>query len=393
MENKKHCNLDIYDLVFLIRKYKKNELSNAEEFILNEWLSCDPRNKILLHRITEQDSLEAINYMLSIDTKQRLLDLNSQLSNNRKNDLKWLRYTAAACVAFVIAAVSIYTIMIPKEGGGQHVSQVETEDSYFHKEQKVLFIDGQKSQVFKLAHHNGEIELNSFEEGQALSEVDIEHSNPNLSKIVTPKGVKIKFHLQDGTLVHLNSNSELSFNSDIQNDKHREVWLNGEAYFEVVHNKTPFIVHMQDDAVEVLGTKFNIDTYESSGFLQVNLLEGSVSVSIKHIGSDEFLVPGNQLTYDRGNKRRNIKNIPIARMAPWLKDVVIFESQTIQEITRKLSNWYDVEFVMDENPPISLFTAELSLREGLTSLLTKLEMTEKVRFDRLSGNKIRVRKL
>lgn len=395
MYNNKTCNLSVSELVYLITKYKQNELNHDESTLLMRWVECSPGNKELLERILQEESDEAIEFMLSIDVDMRYAELSNSIKTKRKMRGQWRKLSVAACFLLALTLISVYYLKRDALKEPVQLSANIVEESYFQTDNEVLFIDGENQQVFKVPATKESLSVNQLTNGELIKDKDIHTSigSHQISRIITPKGKKVKFYLNDGTLVHLNADSEISFKINMEDHDRREVWLDGEAYFEVIHNNNSFIVHSGEETVEVFGTTFNVDSFKDNPYMQVSLLEGSVSVSVTNIGLNKVLRPGHQFTYNDLKKNYEIENVPTAKMALWLRDQVSFEQKSIQEITKKLSRWYNVDFVFDKNPPQSLFTAELSLIESLPELLDKLEMTKKVKFERLGGNKIAVRQL
>ena len=119
-----------------------------------------------------------------------------------------------------------------------------------------------------------------------------------------PPGRKVTTRLPDGSVVMLNSGSQISFPEQFKGDS-REISLTGEAFFEVEHNpEIPFIVSMNGDKVRVLGTSFNIRSYPEDSVVQVSVATGRVSYSIPS-GESVMLLPDQLATYDltKGAKR------------------------------------------------------------------------------------------
>src|SRR5690606_24364994 len=101
---------------------------------------------------------------------------------------------------------------------------------------------------------------------------------PQLVTLATPRAGQYAVTLSDGTRVWLNSVSELVYPTRFD-DQERNVWVKGEAYFEVAHDSNrPFIVHSAKQNIRVLGTKFNIHAYDDEIIHHTTLVQGSVEV-------------------------------------------------------------------------------------------------------------------
>ena len=135
----------------------------------------------------------------------------------------------------------------------------------------------------------------------SLSYVILKDNDPRtLNTLVIPETQTFKVSLSDGTEVWLNSLSQIKFPFVFSREK-REVWVNGEAYFKVAKNPyCPFIVHTSLTDIKVLGTEFNVNTYDS---LQTNvaLIRGSVSTRSKS-GQSILLKPGFQAEFSKGKQ-------------------------------------------------------------------------------------------
>lgn len=120
-------------------------------------------------------------------------------------------------------------------------------------------------------------------------------------QIEIPQGAQSKLILPDSTLVYLNGGTIIKYDASFQNKAEREVYLNGEAYFEVAKDaEKPFIVHAADLNIKVLGTKFNVSSYLDEPNIKVSLLEGRVKVSMASDETDKFyLLPNEQAVYDK----------------------------------------------------------------------------------------------
>ncbi|MFA6872332.1 MAG: FecR family protein [Bacteroidaceae bacterium] len=158
-----------------------------------------------------------------------------------------------------------------------------------------------------------------------------------MQKIHVPAGQRVNLQLADGTVVWLNSRSTLEYPS-VFNKKNRLVKLEGEAYFEVSHNKKkPFIVSTHQGRIEVLGTKFNLRAYLNDEFT-TSLLEGSVKV---HVGSQNLLLKPSQMAYLSGGR---LQSAPIVDYNEyrWKEGLICFKNQTFAAIIKRFEICYGV---------------------------------------------------
>jgi len=196
-------------------------------------------------------------------------------------------------------------------------------------------------------------------------------------KISTPRGGTYEVILADGTHVWLNAASKLEFPAQFSG-KQRLVSLTGEGYFEVASNKQkPFKVLSGGQAVEVLGTHFNINAYEDERAIKTTLLEGSVVVSSD--SGYELLKPGEQAV--NANKHISVSKVNVSIPVAWKNKQFLFERESIQSIMRMVERWYDVEVSYSAEIPEETFSGGVSRFDKLSEVLKSLESTGKVKFE------------
>jgi ferric-dicitrate binding protein FerR (iron transport regulator) len=199
----------------------------------------------------------------------------------------------------------------------------------------------------------------------------------NLHTLSTPVGGQYQLRLPDGTKVWLNAASKLRYPSRFTSDE-RRVELNGEAYFEVVKNeKQPFRVVLNDSAViTVLGTHFNVMSYQNENAKEITLVEGKVSVK-KDIRTEE-LNPGMQAKVVGANISI-INAVDTEEVTGWKNGLFVFHDASIESIMRQVERWYDARVVY-QGEIKQQFNATIHRREPLSKLLRLLELNGYVKF-------------
>ncbi|MDN5216668.1 FecR domain-containing protein [Fulvivirgaceae bacterium BMA12] len=169
-----------------------------------------------------------------------------------------------------------------------------------------------------------------------------------------PRGKRTIQTLADGTVVHLNANSRLKYAKTFSGDA-REVFLEGEAYFDVVSNpEKPFIVHTPEIATRVLGTSFNVRAYSDEPEVKVSLLEGKVEISNSQSAAarKHFLSPDQQYIFNRKDTTININtNTDLEKAIAWKENRLIIDGESLEEAVKKLEIWYGVSIKI-ANPAI-----------------------------------------
>lgn len=172
--------------------------------------------------------------------------------------------------------------------------------------------------------------------------------NQPLLSVTSSTGQQKKITLTDGTEVTLNSQSTLHY-KDVFNGAKREVYLEGEAFFNVVHDaQHPFIVHTQKLHVQVLGTSFNVRAYARDRKTTVSVATGKVGVNVSNSAHANMLLPGDRLSYNADN------NIQTDHINPddvlgWQKGILIFHQESIRDIAPVLERYYGVHIYFGKN--------------------------------------------
>ncbi len=248
------------------------------------------------------------------------------------------------------------------------------------------------------------INLTDMEEGAALEQAGmkiVKKSNGELvyeiantsarqerlgsNTIETPVGGQYQIVLPDGTKVWLNSSSSLQYPVRFAANE-RKVVLDGEAYFEVRSDKKkPFRVVSEGQTVEVLGTKFNVNTYKDEPTVKTTLLEGSVKVSLASIS--KILCPGEQASTTGQNIE--ISLVDTEQVVAWYKGDFVFDGVELKSIMRQISRWYDVEVIYQQDVGNVKFGGSISRSKDIQEVLKILAMTKGVNF-KVEGRRVLV---
>jgi transmembrane sensor len=220
--------------------------------------------------------------------------------------------------------------------------------------------------------------------GTAQSEIALV---PN--SISTPNGGQWQVILPDGSKVWLNSASSLDYPASFKNQKERIVRLTGEAYFEVAKDKLhPFIVKSDKQTVAVLGTHFNINSYDNEAAVKTTLEEGSIKITNLN-GIEKILVPGQEAMLT--GTRLAIHEADLTEALAWKNGYFRFNDENIQSIMRKLARWYDIEVYYKDDTPTDGLNGKVSRYKNISQVLKALEATKIVHF-KVEGRRVTVMK-
>lgn len=158
-----------------------------------------------------------------------------------------------------------------------------------------------------------------------------------------PYGKTFSIVLSDGTRVNLNSGSSLRYPTIFSKDSlQRQVFLDGEAYFNVTSEKErPFIVNSEGMNIEVLGTKFNLTSYQEDEKAYAVLVEGSINAQNPKSEQRITVKPGQKVFYE--NSDLLTQKTDIRKYIAWVDGELVFIKDSFHVIKNKIERQYDVE--------------------------------------------------
>ncbi|WP_159445044.1 FecR family protein [Filimonas lacunae] len=232
----------------------------------------------------------------------------------------------------------------------------------------------------------------------------------NWQEKYTPKKVKSTIVLTDGTRVILNSDSKLKFPESFTGSK-REVFLTGEAYFDVAKNANhPFIIHTPKMDIRVLGTAFNVRTYANEATSETTLIQGAIEINVADRPSDKIYLKPNDKFVLTNNAHETGKEVAATvkqAAAPssyslatlthystndssdivetsWINNKLVFRNEDFGSLAKKLERWYGVNVYFQNEQQESLRFTGVFEKESLEQALSALQLTEKFQF-RIKG--------
>lgn len=162
-----------------------------------------------------------------------------------------------------------------------------------------------------------------------------------------PNGMTDGLTLSDGTHIRLNAGSTILYPRKFSRfASHREVYLEGEAHFDVAKDtKHPFIVHVGNLRIRVLGTQFNVKAYVGDENVTTTLEEGKINVS--NDKQSALLNPGEQLVYNRINGHMRKFAVDSGRYNAWMQGKLVFEQEPLYRVIADVCRKYNVEINVD----------------------------------------------
>lgn len=226
-----------------------------------------------------------------------------------------------------------------------------------------------------------------------------------------PTGGLYRVVLPDGSKVWLNAASRLRFPVTFNGATKRQVYLNGEAYFEIAKTTTPFIVVTNMQEIEVLGTHFNVCAYDNEKAIKTTLIEGSVRLrpsmyldklpaTLDPSSLDPLPIITGKRTYGEGvvlkpnqeailiGDKIVVKAVDANEAIAWTDGEYIFRNASLETVMHTITRWYDMEVVYEHEKAASiLLGGAISRSSEITDVLKMLELTANVHF-KIQDNKI-----
>jgi len=203
------------------------------------------------------------------------------------------------------------------------------------------------------------------------------NNETKLATISSPRGQITSLTLFDGSTVWLNSESTIKYTSDFNTNK-REVYVEGEAYFEVTHDKkNPFIVNLGNSQVKVYGTSFNVKAYPGSDHIEAVLMKGKIEFSAnKH---SVMLSPDERVVYSPQKGTIVKDQVDVEKTSSWKKGKYYYSNESLSNIIWQLQRWYDIEIVFNDKVLSSYtFTGVINREKSIQYNLKLIELTNKI---------------
>jgi ferric-dicitrate binding protein FerR (iron transport regulator) len=211
-------------------------------------------------------------------------------------------------------------------------------------------------------------------------------STASLVEVYSPYGSRTKFLLPDGSVGWLNGGSSVQY--PVSFGQERRVVLNGEAFFEVVKNpQSPFIVDGNSLQIKVLGTSFNVVSYDQDSISEVVVATGKVEVSGE--GQKQVLSPSERLISNRLTNKVTRSNVDAENYISWRTGELKFLNDNLDEVVRKLSRYYYADIEVGQDVDKKQQFRAIMQNESLEEILKYMKLTMDIDFiiqERAAGN-------
>jgi len=338
------------DIKILIVKYLTGSATTNDLDTLAEWIENPKNKKVFKEYVEIHYSVFCI--MKEPNTQKVINKLLSTIQKEKSFVYKLKKYSVYKYAAALLVIGLMIFVSTHRRNDKENFEEpilINNEEVIMPGFNKAILTldDGsqvalEKGEVFNNKNFNSNGDKISYQKGK-LKAGEIKYNY-----LTIPRGGQFFLELSDGTLVWLNSESQLKYPVNFNKGETRKVELvYGEAFFDVSpsidHSNSSFVVINKSQEVEVLGTEFNIKAYLGESNIYTTLVEGKVSVSSGL--ETRILKPSQQLHLNLENNTKTIKTVDVYNEIAWKEGVFSFENKSLKDMMIVLSRWYDVDVI------------------------------------------------
>ena len=357
--------VDLEEYIQRFKDYMDGNLSPEELACFREWVAKEPARQRLLKRIEAKHLIAAKLRFAENGWKEEDWEKVKRRLYRSRRVKRLYQYAAAASVILLLGLGSVW--ILNREKARKFPVIVQTDNA--PAQEQSIRLELASGKQFNL---NDTVPIDINEEGTLLktteggslsvkTEATSEHPDTNIkyNRLVVPRTKNYHLVLADGSNIWVNSETTIEFPSDFSGTERRVRLLSGEAFFDVTPDKSkPFIVSTPEMEVNVLGTTFNVMAYAGEPQTEVTLVAGIVGVKTEH--TEARLSPSEQFRLELKSGKYKIDKVDVHLYVDWKKGVLNFTALPLQELSKRISRWYDVEFKFAQEDVKRLkFTGEL----------------------------------
>ncbi|WP_299324172.1 FecR family protein [uncultured Maribacter sp.] len=373
-------------------RYLNNSATGPDLDILNNWIQ-NPSNDILFKEYIETHF--AITISMNKPDPSEIRKLLLKEIRKEKNIFyhikpkSILKYAAVGLlflgVGYIVQTEFGKSVLEDIPSPKEESITLELENGNI----KVISEDGSA----KIVDFNGKV-VGKQHGGQLIYSDDAVASKVSYNTLTVPYGKRFDLSLSDGTKVYLNAGTSLRYPVKFIEGQIRQVFLKGEAYFDVTEDKkNPFVVNAYELNVQVVGTEFNVIAYPENTNTDVILIEGSVGLfeSKEEFDVDKniMLQPGFKGSFDKEYKTVDTKKVNTTLYTSWINGTIVFRNEPFENILKSLERQYNTT-IINNNTTLGqeTFNASIELeRESLEEVLNYFNKVYAIDY-RVVNNKV-----
>ncbi|MDR0962586.1 MAG: FecR domain-containing protein [Mediterranea sp.] len=310
---------------------------------------------------------------------QAIQTANADEAHKRKRRRVWLTTSivSAACVAGLLV-VSLLIKPTVAETDIENFARHEPPANYQAPNTQLILSDKQtvelKEKESVIVYDSTSIKVNNHPQ-------KIVNTQPSTyNRLIVPMGKRSTLTLADGSRLWVNAGTQVVYPVTFQ-DNRREIYVDGEIYIDVAADATrPFVVKTKEIDVQVIGTEFNVTSYDDETVTRVVLVKGAVNITDKSNRSETVLAPDEMFEHNPSGDR--VESVDVSLFTAWKEGMFIFRGDRISTILRRLSKYYGEEIVCDEASGELRCSGKLDLKSSLDEVLRGLTITAPIAYSR-----------
>ena len=324
----------------LILRYLQGEATEEEIKTLFDWVDSAAKNREEFITYKKVWALSAISTDENTNDFKKIQFKIKAIQNKKIRSISY-RYAAVLVFGLFIASVFVYqfsleespNILLELSNGSKKIISLDKNQDIFNRDGELLGIQREGTISYEDITDNGSAEL-------------------VFNTLSVPYAKRLHLVFSDGSSVFLNAGTTIKFPVKFLKGQPREVFLNGEAFFDIVKDKKhAFIVQSNRLRTKVYGTKFNVNSYRNNELDQIVLQEGSVGVKSngEQIKTNtEILLKPNEIAILDKTDLLYKQKVDIKSHIAWVKGVFMFKNERFEDIFKKLERHYDVSIQINQ---------------------------------------------
>ncbi len=340
------------NIIKLISNYYTGSLTESDSLTLMSWINEHPDNKDAFKQyISLLHDYKKIRFIEQHDSKRTFHDLSGGL--NKKARIRLIRNFSIAASFLILISLGIAIRFNTKsKDHSMEQARIDQLGETGSRKASLTFANGNTVNLDAIENQTFQEEdgtLIEKDNSNTLSyKSDSKATDSNLFNTVeVPRGGEYSLVLSDGSKVWLNAESSIRFPVSF-NSAERAVFLTGEAFFDVKSDiDRPFVVHLLNAKVKVLGTRFNLNGYPERDYISATLVDGELEVYTKT--QKEKIYPGTQALLYKADDNIEVNKVNTNLYTSWVDGILEFENRDLEFIMIQLSRWYQVDFKFNDN--------------------------------------------
>jgi transmembrane sensor len=333
------------EINILIDKFLSGNIADNDFQLLQGELKT-PKNKKVLEELIEVNAFIHPEKKVNLDVLKVYDKISKDLGfSNTKRNLGY-RISKYAAVFIGLLGVAYYFQVLYTTDSDLLIENYENSITLQLENGTIEVIS--ESGEKKIINKNGKI-VGTQSGDKLFYKVDEELEVLVYNELNIPNGKTFQLQLSDGSTIHLNAGSSLKYPINFIKGEERRVFLKGEAYFEVTKDKEhPFIVTSNNKLdIRVLGTQFNVNTYNGENAINTVLVEGSVALykegDTYDANTGMLLEPGHLAKWNSKNNVLTIEKVDTRDYTAWINGELLFKKRNFLEISQILERHFDID--------------------------------------------------